>query len=180
MSTLSHPIAITDIETSGLDARIHEILELAVIVVDPHTLEPLTTYSTKIRPTRIERGAKKALEVCGYAPASWRYAVNLRTAMENYAEACKGAIFAGHNVFFTWSFIAEAFQQSGIEDPTDYHRLDLFSVAWAHQNILNRPRATMRLEDIAKALDIDPEPKPHRAMQGAKLQLAILQKLMRP
>lgn len=59
---LDRPLAITDIETTGLDAQLHEIVELAVLVVDPRTLKLRDRYTAKVRPENIRRANKRA---CG-------------------------------------------------------------------------------------------------------------------
>ena len=169
------PLAITNIETTGLDAQLHEIVELAILVVDPRTLKLRDRYTAKVRPENIRRANKRALAVCGYSDREWRSAISLEAAMEIYSQKTAGAVFVSHNVFFDYSFIDAAFKRTGVEDLTDYHRLDLFSLAWAKAPALRLESFT--LDSICRALDIPPEPLPHRAIMGARTQLAVLKRL---
>ncbi|MCC6404828.1 MAG: hypothetical protein IT405_00350 [Candidatus Yanofskybacteria bacterium] len=167
------PLAITDIETTGLDAAVHEIIEIAVLIVDQRTLKVGDQYHARIKPLHIATGAKKALEVAGYNPATWRNAVSLETALTVYADKAHDAVFCSYNVFLAYSFLDAGFKVAGIEDPTDYHRIDLFTLAWSRLGL-----AAPTLDSICKRLAIVPEPLPRRAMDGALKQLEVLRALL--
>lgn len=167
------PIAITDIETTGLDAAVHEILDLALLLVDQHTLQVLDEYHVRIKPQHIGTAAKRALEVAGYQPAGWRTALTLEPALTVYAQKARDAVFCSYNVFLAYSFLDAGFKHTGVEDPTDYHRLDLFTLAWSRLGL-----ASPNLDTICKRLDIEPEPIPRRAAAGAAKQLQVLRALL--
>lgn len=167
------PIAITDIETSGLDATVHEIVDLALVLVDPQTLRPVDRYGVRVKPRHIRTGAKRALELVGYSPRAWSSAVELESALTVYSQKARDAVFCSYNVFLAYSFLDAGFKETGVEDPTDYHRLDLFTLAWSRLGM-----GSLSMDAICKRLDIPPEPFPHRAMDGALKQLAILRALL--
>ena len=167
------PLAITDIETTGLDAAVHEIIELAVLIVDQKTFKITDRYHIRIKPQHIRTGAKRALEISGYSERVWRTAVSLETALTTYADKVRDAVFCSYNVFLAYSFLDAAFKSTGVEDLTDYHRLDIFTLAWSRLNL-----ASPTLESICKRLDIVPEPLPRRAMDGALKQLEVLRALL--
>jgi DNA polymerase III alpha subunit (gram-positive type) len=167
------PLAITDIETTGLDAAVHEIIDLAVLIVDQRTLKILDRYHARIKPRHIRTGAKRALAVAGYTESAWSKAVPLETALEAYAAKARDTVFCSYNVYLSYSFMDAAFRESGVEDPTEYHRLDLFTLAWSRLGL-----ASPNLDSICKRLDIMPEPLPRRAMDGAIKQLEVLKALL--
>lgn len=173
MRLRDRPIALTDIETSGLDASVHEILDLALLVVDHRTLQVIDRYETRIKPRRIKSAAKKALEVVGYSSRSWRNAIELEPALTIYSQKAKDAVFCSYNVFLAYSFLDTGFKESGVEDPTDYHRLDLFTLAWSRLGV-----ASLNFDEICKKLDIQPEHPPRRATQGVAKQLQVLRALL--
>lgn len=173
MRFAERPLAITDIETTGLDASVHEIIELAVLIVDQRTLAVRDSYHARVRPTRLRTGATRALEVAGYSPRAWSSAVNLETALAVYSDKAQDAIFVSYNVFLAYSFLDAGFKATGIEDPTDYHRIDLFSLAWSRLG-----PGPSNLDAICKRLGLVPEPMPRRAMDGALKQLEVLRKLL--
>lgn len=173
MRFAERPLAITDIETTGLDAAVHEIIELAVLLVDQKTMRVRGQYHARVKPTHIRTGAKRALEVAGYSPAAWRTAVDLETALAVYVQKTADAIFVSYNVFLAYSFLDAGFKSTGVEDPTDYHRLDIFSLAWSRLG-----PGSANLDSICKRLGIIPEPLPRRAMDGALKQLEVLRALL--
>jgi len=160
----SRRLAITDIETSGVDPNSHEILEIALLVVHQHSLDVLDTLELKVRPDHIESASPTALVHNGYNEADWANAVSLPEALRLYASKTKDAVFCSHNVTFDWGFLARAFSHTGVRHEMDYHRIDLFTAAWA---LLGGERpADLRLDTIALHLGIEPEPVPHRALGG--------------
>ena len=178
MEFLKRPLAITDVETTGFDADIHEIIEIGLVLVDQQTLKIKDEWTVKIKPRKIKTAAEKALKVAGYNKLDWLKAVELKEAMEVYSKKTKSAIFLAHNSFFDWSFIAQAFKSTGVEDHTDYHRLDLFSIAWGlSRNKKLKDLSKFNLSEMCKYFNIDPEPLPHRAPNGARKELEILKKL---
>ena len=64
-------IAIVDLETTGLDEQLHEIIEVGMVVVNQKTLEIIDTLDMKVRPTHPETASAKALEVNGYNEEDW-------------------------------------------------------------------------------------------------------------
>lgn len=172
MRFADRPLAITDIETTGLDASIHEIIDLAVLLVDQKSLRVRDQYHSRVKPTRPRSGSKRALEVAGYNANTWRSAVDLETALTVYSSKVSGAIFVSYNVFLAYSFLDAGFKETGVEDPTDYHRIDIFTLAWSRLG-----PGPANLDNICKKLDIIPEPKPRRAMDGALKQLEVLRAL---
>ena len=117
--------------------------------------------------------AKRALDVIDYSPRAWANAVDLETALTAYTKKASDAVFCSYNVFLTYSFLDAGFKSAGVEDPTDYHRLDLFTLAWSRLGM-----ASLSFDQICRKLNIPPEPKPHRASTGAAKQLAVLRALL--
>lgn len=177
MEFLKRPLAITDTETTGLDAQIHEIIEIGLIVVEQPKLRVIDKFEVKVKPILIKTAVKKALAVNGYNEKDWRKAWDLKEAIEIYSEKTKNAIFVAQNAFSDWSFINEAFKKTQVEDLMDYHRIDLFTLGWSKAPKL--PGLTkFSLASMCKYFDIEPEPLPHRAINGAKKALAVLKRLL--
>jgi DNA polymerase III alpha subunit (gram-positive type) len=168
-------LAVVDLETSGLDPLIHEILDLAVLVVDQATLKVQTRYSARVRPTNVRRAAKRALAVIGYSEREWRNAVSLTTAMEIFSEKAHDAILCASNIHLAKSFLDVAYQRCGVEDTTSYHHVDLMSLAWDRAAALGLTRLTMA--ELSRTLGLEAEPQPRRAVDGARAQLALLRAL---
>lgn len=175
MKFSDRPLAIIDLETTGLDAGIHEILDLALLIVDQDSLKITDRYSARVTPRNIKSAAKRALDVVGYSPNTWRTSVPLEAALEIVSEKASKAILCSSNIYLTRSFLDEAFRRCGVEDSTSYHHIDLMSMAWSRAPELELTRLTM--ESLCRKLGITPEPVPRRALNGARIQLAVLRQL---
>lgn len=174
MDLLDRPLAITDIETTGLDPIGHEIIEIGLVLADQKTLEIREQWTVKIQPEHIETAEPEALAVNGYKAEEWVDAYKLKLAMKFYQKKTTDAIFVAHNVTFDWSFIYEAFSKCDLTSTMDYHRLDLFSIAWGIH-----PQGLMKYNLVAlcEHFGIPKEPDPHKAINGAIAALEVLRKL---
>ena len=172
-------LAITDVETTGLDWHTHEILEIGVLVVDQNTFETRDELEVRVRPEHIETGDPRSLEIAGYNEKEWEGALPLAEAVRRYAAKVEGCIFVAHPMTVDFSFIDQAFKKTGVENPMHYHQLDLFSMAWAlKKEDETLPKIT--LHELTRYFDLPSEPTPHRALNGARLALEILKRLVAP
>ena len=170
------PIAITDVETTGLDFTIQEIIEIGLVVINQKTLEIIDTLNVKVKPEHIKTADEFALKLNGYNETDWKDAITLKEAMSLYGEKTKDAIFCAHNVTFDWSFISEAFKRTGIKDKMDHHRIDLFTMIW--MKFRNSSCERFSLNEAAKRLGVSEEPMPHRAINGTMTAYEIYKKLV--
>jgi len=170
------PLAITDLEMTGLDADIHEIIEIGLVVINQDTLEIIDTLDVKVKPEHIETAAPDALAVNGYKEEDWKDAASLYDAMVQYNQKTPNAVFAGWNITFDWAFMEKAFKKTGIRHTMEYHRIDILSFAWG--KLRNRGLDQIRLSAICRYFGIEEEPKQHRAINGAMKAYEVLQKLL--
>ena len=176
-------IAITDLETTGLDPIIwkrrwlapwkrhpvewHEIIEIGLV----------ETWEAKVRPEHIKTAQAAAMEVNGYDPSQWHDAWKLKDALQIYADKTAGTIFCSENTPFDWKFFDHAFKKTGIEHSIDFrHAIDTRSLAW--QALRYQGLEKFSSSSIAKFLDVGEEPKPHRAINGAMVAYKIYKELM--
>ena len=176
---IERPLAITDVKTTGLSSRFHEIIDVGLVVVEPDNLEGFEikyVFDYKVKPLHPERATPKAVEINGYNKHDWRDAHSLESIMKLYAELTKDAVFVARNVTFDWSFIEEAFRNTQVENLMDYHRIDLFSLAWAKKNKLPGLKR-FNLNELCKYFGIPEEPLPHTGINGAMCEWEVLKKL---
>ena len=124
-------LVFIDVETTGLNPEIHEIIEVACIVVDGKDLKEIRAYETKIKPERIEIAEKGALEVNGYSPDKWRKGIGGKEAFLKVANIAPNGILVGWNVAFDWSFLMHSFERHEIIPKFDYHKIDVPSIAYS-------------------------------------------------
>ncbi len=169
------PIAVTDLETTGLAAGYHEIIEVGLCLLSPSDLRTVAELSVKVKPLHPRRLDWVAAQINGYRAADWREALDLETAMERYAELTQGAVFAAHNARFDWSFLNQAFATTGIGHGLERRYLDTMWLAW--DKFSPHGLARRSLQEVARFLGLPPEPKIHRAINGARLAAEILRRV---
>lgn len=181
MSQRDLNFAIVDLETTGLDARVHEIIDIGVVVCRQDNFQIIDEWGAKVRPQYPERMRPKAQELNGYTPSKWLGAMELKDAMHVFAPKLRNAIFTTQNPTFDWPFVRDAVDKYGYglawEDDWFYHRLDIWSVAMmALRNVTGLPK--LNQDYLQGYLGVEPEPEPHDALEGARLSYRILRALM--
>ncbi|MBI2633408.1 MAG: 3'-5' exonuclease [Parcubacteria group bacterium] len=187
-------IAITDLETTGLDPVIwkrkwfapwtrhpvewHEIIEIGVVIAAQDTLEIVETWEAKVKPEHIKTAQSAAMAVNGYSPDQWKESLRLKDALQIYADKTAGTVFCSQNASFDSKFLDHAFKKTGIVHAIDfYHAIDTRSLAW--QALRRQGLEKFNLNSIAKFLGIEEEPKPHRAINGVMVAYKIYTELMK-
>ncbi len=170
------PLAFIDIETTGLDPALHEIIEVAVILVRADTLEPLDSVELPVHPEHIDRADPEALRLNGYTPEKWLFAVSLCEALERITPLLNGAMPAGHNVRFDLAFLEAACKATGVTPPEmDHHLLDTAVLAWPL--LQNGVVESLSLEDLCDHLEI-PRVMKHQAYWDVLSSLEVARWLL--
>ncbi|RKG90440.1 3'-5' exonuclease [Corallococcus sp. CA049B] len=164
-------LAFIDLETTGLDASRHEVLEVAVLRVDARSLKVLAEYEARVQPTRLADAHPEALAVCGYSDEEWRDALPLQEVLATVTPLLAGTLVAGHNTSFDWGFLVEGYRRTELTLPSvDYHRLDTASLAWPL--LATGEVESLSLNALAKRFGLH-RPTPHRAMADARCALEV-------
>lgn len=169
-------IAFTDFEMSGLDPLKHEIIEFGLVVADASSLEIISEMDRKVRMEKPGAANAESLKFAGYREEDWHDAISIHEALEEYSKLVDGAMFAAWNTPFDWTFLAQAYRAANIKNPLDYHTLDIFGVAYEKLRD-NRELKELKLSEICKYFGIEKEPKPHRAINGARKAYEVYRKL---
>lgn len=169
-------IALTDIETTGLDPSAHEIIEIGVVIFDDRTFEIYGQLDFKIKPENIAGADPKALEINGYNEKDWKDGMTLFQALSFYSEATAGCIFMAHNAMFDWGFLETAFKKENLTHSLLRHKICTVSIAWA--KIPHNKVFSWSLKTLCSYLGIPPEPDVHRGINGAMSAYKVYKKLM--
>jgi DNA polymerase III alpha subunit (gram-positive type) len=178
-------LALIDVETTGLDADIHEMIDIGAIYIDVDGRE-LGRFFIRINPAHPERAQADAKSVNGYSEARWRTlsAVSSSEALRAFEEfhrrtaADRTVIFTAFNVGFDQAFVSRWLSREGrsFRDWYFYQVLDLPSMAWAQG--LRELSGTK----IAQALGISNEtrdPLKHTGATGADFNLELYRELLK-
>lgn len=165
---------VIDLETTGDDPRRHEIIEIGALRVSSDLQAIHATYETKVRPEHPEIALPEALAVNGYAPELWHDALPLREAMDRVLEIGKACVLAAYNVTFDWSFLQRAMHRFSLVDTLNYHRFDVFSLAYEYA--LRKKLGRLDLQSLCDHFSIE-RPRPHRALADAKAALEVWRRI---
>lgn len=163
-------ISIIDFETTGLDPKWHEIIEIGCVVFDDETLEIQEELDIKVSPIYPQRISAGAQKVNGYTDEKWEKAIGQFDAFQQLATATKGTSFAAYNIIFDWSFLEEAMIHKPFKIDFRRPNIDILSMAYA---VLPHKNQRWSLKEVCKKLEIPPEPEIHRAINGARSEYEV-------
>lgn len=170
---------VFDLETTGLDPAMHEILEIGAVRVGANLKNVRAELSMKVRPEHPEIADPEGMKVNGYSAEAWKDAVACSEAVGQFVRFADGGMLAGFNVAFDWAFLSRALDLSSRPEPWpfDYHIFDVFSVAYHHATTSGVAMTKWTLSAFCEQYGIPVPPKPHRALNDAKATLALLRAL---
>ena len=160
-----------DVETTGLNPAIHEIIEIALIIEGE---EGLHRFSTKIKPKYIEHADPRALEVNGFSHQEWRDAPYDMEVAEEIASLIEGCTLIGHNVHFDAEFVEEMLHKCGCTFVPKRRKID--TITLAHEHLYFWPAHS--LSSLRLFFGI-PTAGEHRALKDCEDMRAIYYRLLR-
>lgn len=115
-------ITVLDTETTGLDHKIHELIQLALIemeLLENGELKILKEHEYKIAPKRLEIASKEALLINGYTEERWANALpnifSIVPELDNIWTTSD--LLLGQNLIFDLRYITKAYHQLGLMRP---------------------------------------------------------------
>lgn len=176
-------LAIVDVETTGLDAGHHEMIDLGAIYTDLDGNE-LGRFFVRIQPDHPERAGEIARSINGFDEARWAElgasdeAAAVADFLAFHAETAGGRtmLFTAYNAYFDRNFLDALLRQHGesFREHFTYFLLDLPSLAWG------AGIPDMMNADVAAALGLEAEtddPMEHTGLSGAEWNLALYRAL---
>jgi DNA polymerase III epsilon subunit-like protein len=136
-----YKLAIIDCETTGLNLRKHEIIELAVILYSQRKDKVLKKWCRKVKPLNIKTASKKALQINGYEKHTKEYTGDIFDTIVRFNKLVEGCILVGQNVSFDINFINKYLRKYKIKPLFGRRYVELMGLAW--------PQVRNHLENIS-------------------------------
>ena len=172
-------ILVFDVETTGVDPRVHQIVSIGALLLDRTTLAPVKSMSTLVQllPEAFAQADSKAMQIHGLTLSQLETAPAPAEVVTQFLETFGADFyFCGWNVCFDTQFLKALFNQAGRFQEFNnfrYHRLDLWSLlelAWV-RGLLHAPPDSL---SIACGLFGIRRPAVHDAMEDAQVTALIL------
>lgn len=160
--------AVVDVETTGANATVDEITEIALVVVEGgRTLAHLQSLVRTTRPI-----PPSIVALTGIANELVARAPQPAVVMDRLLPLLEGAVLVGHNVRFDRAFLEHTTSRLGLPWPAP-PVIDTLSLARA---LLDGEARSFRLGALAASLGL-PTPT-HRAMADVRTTVALLHHLI--
>ena len=165
-------ICFLDTETTGLDKSRHEIIEIAILVLEGGQLKGFTQ---KIAPTHIATADPVALKINRYTPEAWQNAPTFADEANTIADLLCGNVVVGHNIQFDMGFIEKQLKASNVPIPR-YRTVDTCTLVHEHLIPIGCPGHSM---DKVRAFLGWVRPYAHTAFVDAMDSYRLYQLLVR-
>jgi DNA polymerase III alpha subunit (gram-positive type) len=126
-------LCFVDVETTGLNSAIHEIIEISIVKICPK--KGTSTYTTKIQPENLQHASETALKINGYNQRDWEHAPAAQSVVFYISDMIAGCTLVGHNIRFDEDFISELFHLYGVKKRYDRRLID--TITLAHEQLPN-------------------------------------------
>lgn len=137
-----------DLETTGLNPVLHEIIEVAIIKEHPDG--NLEEYVAKIRPLYIERADETALKINRFRERDWSDASDAVSVARDLARFLDGCSVCAHNVHFDMDFLTELFHRYDMQCYIDRRYIDTMTLV--HEHLLICGLSSMSLDSVRSFL----------------------------
>ena len=176
---------ILDIETTGTDPRRHAIVEVGAIDFD----NPGNYFNERCSVWEGAETDPVALKINGLTlneihDKTLFTQKELITAFMTWIEKIEDKTIAGQNVDFDINFINESAARCGLNFSLGKRKVDQHSIVYAHflkrkiQPPLKDGYSDLNSDYIMNYVGLPPEPKPHRAINGARYEAEALSRLI--
>lgn len=166
---------VVDVETTGTDPRYHSLVSIGAIDFD----NPSDSFFKECYIFDGARVEEKALEINGMTETELHDKTKPSEAeivkqFIEWMKSKKDHTFAGQNVSFDVSFITAAAERAKTNIFIAHRVVDLHSITYFHMSRrgivppLAHGRTDLDSDKIMEYVGIEPEPKPHIAINGAK------------
>ena len=156
-----------------------EICEIGIVVTTPE-LQIVDEFEAKAKLRFPDRLDPRAQAVNGYEEKDWYHSRDIADVLQAYGrlmESAGGCLFASQNPTFDRTILEIACVQHMVKVKIDYHCLDVWTHSFATLAAKGYKLESYSLDSVAKFLGMGEEPKPHRALTGARYAYEVTKRV---
>lgn len=152
-SDKTRPILFIDLEMTGLNSDLHEIVEVAALLVSPVDYSIQNSYYTKVLPSRIETADPEALKIINFHPKDWSDAIPLRQMLVELSNLSPHVILAGWSINTDYDFLVKSLARENLPFFFDNYLIEVWTLAYVKYHSDSTVPKTS-LHNICKLLTI--------------------------
>ena len=173
--SISRPILVVDVETTGLDPTKDTVVQIAACKLNGDTRLGDSSFVTYVKPGRSISTTAEAVH--GLKLRDLSTAPSIAEAVRAFNEyAPQDAVLCGHNIAFDAAFLKAAYASAGINYPFDYHLLDVWSVSFF---LLETQHIKLNPHNLTALCDLYGIPRRHKhdALEDVRATALILYRM---
>ena len=178
-------ICIVDIECTGLDPQIHEIIQLSAVILDKTSLEEKATFDMYVRPENFENNEPEAMKVNGLTKQFLDdRGLELSVVLKKFSDFASQPVIMAYwsGDYVDGPFLWEAYKKTKLTNPFDYHTFNIWPLAYLYMqahHLADNPNNQMGFltEDVLRAFKIDAL-KSHNALNDCRNEALILRAIL--
>lgn len=155
--------AVVDLETTGLDAAVDEIISFAVVPVDDGRIRAGDALYRVVRPQRPP--SAESVTIHGIRPADLQHAQPIEDQVDELLAALSGRLIVAHAAFVERAFLAPVLRLRGVRLRGDVADTQQLGQAWLREQDGVVPER-LALSTLAGRLGL-PVHRPHHALGDA-------------
>lgn len=177
-------LLVCDVETTGANPRVHQIVSIGALLLDRTTLDEVTSMTTLVQlaPEALAHADPKSMQIHGLSIRQLGAAPTPIEVVTRFLDNFGANFyFCGWNICFDTQFLGALFEQAGRRldfDTLRFHKLDLWSlleVAWLRGVFPVPPESLSR---VCRVFGIERQ-HVHDSLEDARITAKILRKTLR-
>ena len=178
------PLLVIDVETTGTDPTIHQVISIGALLLDATTLKEERTFHSLVHATTktLSSASSKAMAIHGLTGEQLKKAPKAKDVIQQFVDTFGyDFYFCGWNICFDTQFMAALFRQANRQEDFDrfrYHKLDVWTLleyAWLSGRLENPPDS---LSAVCREFNIQ-RANVHDALEDARITVQVLRKTLR-
>ncbi len=177
-------LLLIDLETTGLDAQKHEIIQIGAVLLDRKTLKEKEVFSSYSKPAKWKKRDPESMKINGITWENLKGAPSLKEVLGRFSGLCRpeNVVLSYYGGPLDMDFLREAYKKAGLKWQFDYHYFNLWAVFYAFLASKNKLRNSKKftgfsLDDFMKEFKIKSNSR-HDALEDCRIEAEVLRRIV--